>query len=199
MYDKISEKNMNLVDKLIRFAIICKNFLEDIDGGIMNKKLLCIFLFLVFSLLFSSCIPIVVAPPHTEEPQENQINIVSFGTPITKNGITVTVNRIDMLTTSTYLPPMDYVCRIYFSIVNNSNLALKSTGEFRYTLEQSIYEEEFNNYGSTLIGDYSWIYPSQTRLMCFEKYFNKPFKIKRLAWKSYFQDDTEIELGIWEN
>ncbi len=134
------------------------------------------------------------------------IEPVPLGTPLTKDGITVTMERIEVVEPSLYPPPYDFVAQIYFSIINNSERVLKTgglgpaTGSLFYVLDEKIYEDEFNSLGWTNIGDISWVYPGQSRSVSYVKYFHSPFTIKQITWTGTFADDqTEIELGPWEN
>ena len=60
-------------------------------------------------------------------------------------GITVTVERIEVVEPSLYPPPYDFVAQIYFSVINNSEYILRGTGWFDYVLDEEIYEDEFNS------------------------------------------------------
>ena len=124
---------------------------------------------------------------------------VPLGTPLTKDGITVTVERIEVVEPSLYPPPYDFVAQIYFSVINNSEYILRGTGWFDYVLDEEIYEDEFNSLGWDNIGDISWVYPGQSRSVSYVKYFHSPFTIKQITWGVAFEDYSEIELGPWEN
>jgi PKD repeat protein len=128
------------------------------------------------------------------------IEAVPLGTSLSKDGITVTVERIEIVESSDYLPPLDYVIRVYFSVINNSAYTLRGPGWLEYVLDEKIYEDEFNSLGFGHIGDgISWIYPGQTRSVGYEKYFHSPFTINQITWGAAFEDYSEIDLGPWKN
>ena len=130
---------------------------------------------------------------------------VPLGTPLTKDGITVTVQTIEVLGPPLCVDP--FGLEIYFSVINNSERVLKSgllgpaTGSLFYVLDEEIYEDEFNAIGYNHIGDaISWVYPGQSRSVGYRKCFHSPVTIKQITWTGTFADDqTEIELGPWEN
>ncbi|PKP58965.1 hypothetical protein CVT91_07550 [Candidatus Atribacteria bacterium HGW-Atribacteria-1] len=130
---------------------------------------------------------------------------VPLGTPLTKNGITVTVERIEQVGPPLCVEP--FGVETYFSIINNSERVLKSgilgpaTGSLFYVLDEEIYEDEFNAIGYNHIGDaISWVYPGQSRSIGYRKCFHSPVTIKQITWTGTFADDqTEIKLGPWEN
>jgi len=138
-----------------------------------------------------------VVPPMTEP--------VPLGTPLTKNGITVTVERIEQVGPPLCVEPFGF--ETYFSVINNSERILKSgllgpaTGSLFYVLDEEIYEDEFNAIGYNHIGDaISWVYPGQSRSVGYRKCFHSPVTIKQITWTGTFADDqTEIKLGPWEN
>ncbi len=130
---------------------------------------------------------------------------VPLGTPLTKDGITVTIQRIEVVEPPLCVEP--FGVEIYFSVINNSERVLKSgllgpaTGSLFYVLDEEIYEDEFNAIGYNHIGDaISWVYPGQSRSIGYRKCFHSPVTIKQITWAGTFADDqTEIELGPWEN
>ena len=130
---------------------------------------------------------------------------VPLGTPLTKDGITVTIQRIEVVEPPLCVEP--FGVEIYFSVINNSERVLKSgllgpaTGSLFYVLDEEIYEDEFNAIGYNHIGDaISWVYPGQSRSIGYRKCFHSPVTIKQITWTGTFADDqTEIELGLWEN
>lgn len=140
---------------------------------------------------------IVVTDPITEP--------VPLGTPLTKDGITVTVERIEVVGPPLCVLP--FGLETYFSVINNSERVLKSgslgpaTGSLFYVLDEEIYEDEFNSIGYNHIGDaISWVYPGQSRSVGYRKCFHSPVTIKQITWTGTFADDqTEIVLGPWKN
>jgi len=130
---------------------------------------------------------------------------VPLGTPITKDGIIVIMQRIEVVEPPLCVEP--FGVEIYFSVINNSERVLKSgllgpaTGSLFYVLDEEIYEDEFNAIGYNHIGDaISWVYPGQSRSVGYRKCFHSPVTIKQITWTGTFADDqTEIELGPWEN
>ena len=127
------------------------------------------------------------------------IEPVPLGTPLTKDGITVTVERIELVEWP--LCPEDlFGVEIYFSVINNSERILRGPGRFNYVLDEKIYEDEFNLMGYAHIGDgISWIYPGQSRSVGYNYCFHSPVTIKQITWGVAFEDYSEIELGPWEN
>jgi len=124
---------------------------------------------------------------------------VPLGTPLTKDGITVTVQTIVVVA-----PPdcgQLFEVKIYFSVINENEQALKGPGHFSYELDENIYEVEFNLIGYLHIGDgISWVYPGQSRSLGYQYCFRSPVTIKQITWTGTFADDsTEIVLGPWEN
>ena len=123
---------------------------------------------------------------------------VPLGTPLTKDGITVTVERIEL-----FEPPLcgqAFEVEIYFSVINNSERTLRGPGWFDYVLDEKIYEDEFNSIGYLHIGDgISWIYPGQSRSVGYNYCFHSPVTINRFTWGASFEDYSQIELGPWEN
>jgi len=127
------------------------------------------------------------------------IEPVPLGTSLTKDGITVTVEKIDQVEWP--LCPEDlFGVEIYFSVINNSEKVLRGPGWFDYFLDEEIYEDEFNSIGYEHIGDgISWIYPGQSRSVGYRKCFHSLVTIKQITWGASFEDYSEIELGPWEN
>jgi len=125
--------------------------------------------------------------------------VLLLGTPLTKEGITVTVERIEVVGPPLCVLP--FGLEIYFNVINNSEKVLRGPGWFDYVLDEEIYEDEFNSIGYNHIGDgISWIYPGQSRSVGYRKCFHSPVTIKQITWTGTFADDqTEIELGPWEN
>ena len=135
---------------------------------------------------------------------EPSIEPVSLGTPLTKDGITVTIESIVVVEPP--LCPDPAGIEIYFSVINNSEQVLKSgslgpaTGSIYYDLDEEIYEDEFNSIGYTYIGDCtSWVYPGQSRSVGYRKCFHSPVTINQITWTGTFEDNSEIDLGPWEN
>ena len=132
------------------------------------------------------------------------IEPVPLGTSLTKDGITVTVEKIDQVEWP--LCPEDlFGVEIYFSVINNSEKVLKSgllgpaTGSLYYDLDEEIYEDEFNSIGYNHIGDCtSWVYPGQSRSVGYRKCFHSPVTINQITWTGTFEDNGEIDLGPWE-
>ncbi len=130
---------------------------------------------------------------------------VSLGTSLAKDGITVVLQKIERVEQPSN--GEQFEINIYFNIANDSERALRSgrlgpaTGSLFYILEEKIYEEEFNAGGYGHIGDAtSWVYPGQSRSVGYKKYFHSPVSIEQILWTGTFADDqTEIELGPWEN
>lgn len=131
---------------------------------------------------------------------------VPLGTPLTKDGITVTVERIEVVGPP-LCPEAFFGLETYFTVNNNSERILKSgilgpaTGSLFYALDEEIYEDEFNSIGYNHLGDAtSWVYPGQSRSVGYRKCFHSLVTIKQITWTGTFADDqTEIELGTWEN
>ena len=124
---------------------------------------------------------------------------VPLGTPLTKDGITVTVQRIERVEQPIWGQPFEV--NIYFGVINNSKQVLLATGSLFYALDEKIYEDEFNAGGYGHIGDaISWIYPGQSRSVGYTKFFHSSVTIKQITWTGTFADDqTEIKLGQWKN
>ncbi|MBA7543870.1 hypothetical protein ES705_36212 [subsurface metagenome] len=130
---------------------------------------------------------------------------VPLGTPLTKDGITVTMQRIEVVGPPLCVQP--FGLETYFNVINNSERILKSgrlgpaTGSLFYVLDEEIYEDEFNSIGYNHIGDaISWVYPEQSRSVGYRKCFHSPVTIKQITWTGTFADDqTEIVLGPWKN
>lgn len=141
---------------------------------------------------------IIVSDPITEP--------VPLGTPLTKDGITVIVERIEVVGPP-LCPEAFFGLETYFTVNNNSERILKSgilgpaTGSLFYALDEEIYEDEFNSIGYNHLGDaISWVYPGQSRSVGYRKCFHSLVTIKQITWTGTFADDqTEIELGRWEN
>lgn len=135
---------------------------------------------------------------------EPVITPVPLGTPLTKNGITVSVDSIVIVG-----PPLcqdPFGVETYFTVINNSDQALKSgllgpaTGSLYYDIEELTYENEFNSIGYNHIGDcISWIYPGQSRSVGYRKCFHSLVHINQITWTGTFEDNSEIELGPWKN
>jgi len=124
---------------------------------------------------------------------------VPLCTPLTKDGITVTVQRIERVEQPIWGQPFEV--NIYFGVINNSKQVLLATGSLFYALDEKIYEDEFNAGGYGHIGDaISWIYPGQSRSVGYTKFFHSSVTIKQITWTGTFADDqTEIKLGQWKN
>ena len=137
------------------------------------------------------------------------IGPVPLGTPLTKDGITVTMERIEQVPFGSEIWGDTYRVETYFSLNNNSERVLKTgrlgpaTGSLFYVLDEEIYEDEFNSIGYDYVGTdaTSWVYPGQSRSIGYGKCFNPSLvTIKQITWTGTFADDqTEIELGPWEN
>jgi len=124
---------------------------------------------------------------------------VPLGTSLTKDGIAVTVQKIERVEQPLWGQPFEV--NIYFGVINNSEQVLLATGSLFYVLDEKIYEDEFNAGGYGHIGDaISWIYPGQSRSVGYTKFFHSSVTIKQITWTGTFVDDqTKIELGQWEN
>jgi hypothetical protein len=108
--------------------------------------------------------PVAKEPTVTKQP-ETSIPTVKMGESITKDGITVTLQKIE------YMPEGEVVSgvvsrkgfKVYYTLTNTTDSPIRPTGTFEFTLDESKYSQEVNsNPRSYILNQYTNLYQNES-------------------------------------
>lgn len=135
---------------------------------------------------------------------------VPIGSSLTKNDVSITVNRIEYRDNpDTPIPSQRYEVYVYFTIRNGATKPIQGpaigTGRFQFKLKETEYEQEFNmggvgrdvRNGAPNDDLSSWIYPGESRSGTHVYRYGGPVTVKDLSWLGSLGSGQQLEIGNW--
>jgi len=115
--------------------------------------------------------------PNINNTADDNIPILQIGETYKKDGLEITIEKLEYLTAS------EKGFRVYFSIVNNSDNPLISTGILQFKLNDTKYQNELNSGGCRIkTNKKGYIYPNESASGYFEYFFEKDIEINEIVY-----------------
>ena len=130
-------------------------------------------------------------PSNPSQPTKEQINNapekVDLGETVTKNGISITIKKVEYDFDNEWGN-----FKVYIDLKNNSEKSLMGMGSLRFKLNDSKYEDEVNRIGYTHYFDNNgYIYSGESRSGYYEYHFERDIKIKEIDY--FLQNGSSID------